>query len=132
MPPPFFVRALSLEADCMPTYGIARRYGRNLNNWVSRLVSQLPLRFGETNGLKRYRAMNKLNLAVKMVLAVATTIWGVAVHADNHAEAVKANPVEFWSCSFRDGKDMDDLNDATAAFNNQLPPNTSRTNPIMM
>lgn len=62
--------------------------------------------------------MTRLKNVVNGVLTVALASWGLPALADNHAAAAKGVPVEFWSCSFNDGKDMDDLNKAIDAFNN--------------
>jgi hypothetical protein len=61
--------------------------------------------------------MKSLRAVVAAVLATALMSLGMAVHADQHEGAVKANPVEFWSCNFNDGKDMKDLDKPIAAFN---------------
>ena len=60
--------------------------------------------------------MRKLQNAVSGLIAVVVATWGMTAQADNHA-AAKATPLEFWSCSFNKGKDMDDFNRATDAFN---------------
>ena len=49
--------------------------------------------------------------------AMMMTTWGISAQADNHGEGAKGVPVEFWSCSFRDGKDMGDLDKAIDGYN---------------
>jgi len=61
--------------------------------------------------------MKSLKAGVVAVLAVALMSWGMAAQADHHEGALKASPVDFWSCNFNDGKGMKDLNKAIDAFN---------------
>lgn len=59
--------------------------------------------------------MNKLYKAVTRVVAVVVATWGIAVQADDHLG--KAAPVDFWSCTFKEGSDRGDLEKAIEGFN---------------
>ena len=61
--------------------------------------------------------MNKLEKMVSATLAFCLMFCGSALQADNHGDGAKAQPVEFWSCKFNEGKGMDDLEKATKSFN---------------
>lgn len=61
--------------------------------------------------------MSMIKKAVSGSLAMLIAAWGLSAQADNHGEAAKGVPVEFWSCSFNDGKNMGDFNKAIDAFN---------------
>lgn len=61
--------------------------------------------------------MNTMRNAVSGMLTVLLATWGISTQADNHTENAKGVPVEFWSCSFNQGKDMNDLDEAIDAYN---------------
>lgn len=61
--------------------------------------------------------MSKIRNAVTGSLAVVMATWGLSAQADNHADGAKGVPLEFWSCSFKDGKNMGDLDKAIDAYN---------------
>lgn len=61
--------------------------------------------------------MSKIKIAVSGLWATLSVAWGLSAQAENPAEGARGVPVDFWSCNFKDGKDMEDLNKAIDAYN---------------
>jgi hypothetical protein len=44
-----------------------------------------------------------------LLLSIALMVFGSSAYADDHTE-IADRPVEIWTCSFNEGKTVDDLN----------------------
>jgi hypothetical protein len=70
--------------------------------------------------------MSKLYKAVTTLLVTVVATWGITVQAQN--DGAKGAPVEYWSCTWKKGKDMGDMDKAIEKFNEWRESHSSNYN----